>query len=169
MRLLSKRITSHLQKIVGQKLKDVDLFCFDYEIDPPAMENLPFYFGNELVLNFEKDIAIITWDENAGWREHFSLYVGCERLYLPISSLIKWNVSKLKPWQNCIDRELTFTRIYSQNQTPHVVKLNFADTVIFVGDSSENRFGDGDDLLITNELLDNDYGKWNMIWEVKDT
>ncbi|MEM7758680.1 MAG: hypothetical protein AAF298_11215 [Cyanobacteria bacterium P01_A01_bin.40] len=167
MSLLSERITSHLQKVVSQKLIDVYLSCFDYEIEPLAMENLPFYFGGELILNFERDIAIVTWDEKAGWQDHFSLYVGCEHLYLPTSNLVKWNVSKLKPWRNCINRKLTSVQIYGQNQTPHVVKLNFTDIVLFIGDSSEKRLGDGDDLLITTELSANYYGKWNMIWEAK--
>ncbi|MGL5939621.1 MAG: hypothetical protein ACRC2S_04420 [Waterburya sp.] len=165
MSLLSERVTSHLQKVVGQKLIDVYLFCFEYEINVSAMENLPFYFGGELILNFESDIAIVTWDENIGWQDHFSIYIGYKRLYLPTSNLIKWNVSKLKPWRNCINQKLTLAQIYSHNETPHVVKLDFGNTVIFVGDSFEMRLGDGDDLLITTELSANYCGEWNIMWE----
>lgn len=165
MSLLSEPVTSHLQRVVGQKLIEVYLFCFEDEIDASEMENLPFYFGGELVLIFESNRLIVTWDENAGWQDHFSLYIGCKPLYLPTSSLIKWNVSKLQPWRNCINQKLTLAQVYSQNKTPHVVKLNFANNVIFVGDSSEMRLGNGDHVLIINELSTNYYGEWTMIWE----
>ena len=165
MSLLSERITSHLQKLVGQKLFDVSFFCFDYEIDSSAIEQLPFYFGGELILSFEKDIAIVTWDQKAGWKDHFSLYVGSERLYLPTSSLVKWNISELNPWRNCINKQLTLAQIYAQNETPHVVKFDFDNTVIFVGDSSQMSLGDGDDVLMTTELSANYYGDWKIVWE----
>ena len=167
MSLLSERVTSHLQKIVGQRLVEVNLFCFDYEIDSSALENLPFYFGGELNLNFENDVAIITWDENAGWQDHFSLYIGRDRLYLPTSSLVKWNISKFQPWVNCIHKKLTSAQvykdqIYEDNDTPHIVEFNFDNIVIFVGDSSEMRLGDDDDVLITTELPDDD---WEVMWK----
>ncbi len=107
------------------------------------MENLPFYFGGEVILNFENERVIFTWDKNAGWRDHFSLYVGNERLYLPTSSLVKWNVSELKPWRNYISQNLISTQVYSQNETPHVVKFDFGTIEVFIGDSSEMRLGDG--------------------------
>lgn len=74
MSLLSQRITSHLQKVVGLRLTDVRLFCFEYEVVESAMSNLPFYFGGEVVLVFGNEQAVITWDECAGWQDHFSLY-----------------------------------------------------------------------------------------------
>ena len=165
MSLLSERVTSHLQQIVGQRLIEANLFCFDYEIDSSALENLPFYFGGELCLNFENDVAIITWDLKAGWQDCFSLYLGRERLNLPTSSLVKWNISKFQPWINCINKKLTFAQVYKDriyNDTPHVVELNFDNTVIFVGDSSEMMLGDGDDVLITIELPDDN---WEVIWK----
>ena len=112
MSLLSKRIASHLSKVVGSKSVGVTLLCFEYEINATNLENLPFYFGGEVILNFEHDKAVITWDENAGWKDHFSLYVGSDRHYLPTSSLVRWNVSKLKPWCNYIDRNLISTQVY---------------------------------------------------------
>lgn len=81
MSLLSKRITSHLSKVVGSKLVDVTLFCLEYEINALELE-LPFYFSGEIILNFENDRAVITWDEKADWKDHSSLYVGSDRLYL---------------------------------------------------------------------------------------
>lgn len=88
MSLLAERITSHLKKVVGQKLIDVSLFCYEDEISASAIENLPYYFSGELILNFESDIAIVTWDENAGWQDHFSLYIGCKHLYITTSNLV---------------------------------------------------------------------------------
>ena len=164
MSLLSKRITSNLQKVVGLKLIDVALFCFEYEIESSKME-VPFYFGGEVVLNFENETIIVTWDENAGWRDHFSLYVGGELLYLPTSTLVKWNVSKLNPWCNCISHNLISTQVYGQKETPHMVKFDFNTTKVFIGDSSQMRLGDGDDVLITTELPKNFYSEWNMMWE----
>jgi hypothetical protein len=165
MSLLSKRITSHLEKVVGLKLTNVYLFCFEYEIDHSAMAALPFYFGGEVILIFEGEQAVVTWDQRAGWKDHFSLYVGRERLYLPTSSLVKWDVSQLDPWQNCISQKLTSAQVYSQNETPHVVKFNFGNTQLFIGDSAEMRFGDGDDVLVAKEIPENAYGQWDMIWQ----
>ncbi len=169
MDLLSKRITSHLAKIVGLKLTSVYLFCFEYEIDHSAMAVLPFYFGGEVILNFEGERTVVTWDERVGWKDHFSLYVGNERLYLPTSSLTKWDVSELEPWRSCISQKLISAQIYSQNETPHVVKFNFGNIKLFIGDNSEMRFGDGDDVLISTELPDNAYGLWKMIWQASSS
>ncbi len=101
MNQLSSPITSHLRKVIGLKLLNVTLFCFEYEKNSAEMEELPFYFGGEVILNFDSERVVVTWDENAGWTDHFSLYVGSERLYLPTSTLLEWNVSDLGASQSC--------------------------------------------------------------------
>lgn len=166
MSLLAERVTSHLQKIVGSKLIDVELFCFEYEVDASAVEMPTFYFGGEVILKFDNERAIITWDENAGWQDHFSLYVGCDHLYLPSSTLITWNVSQLRPWSNCIYQSLISAQVYGYNQTPHIVELNFKNTTIYIGDGREMEFGDGDDVVVSTKPLENSgFDEWHKIWQ----
>lgn len=165
MNLLSKRITSCLQRFVGLRLTDVCFFCFDYEAALLSPMTLPFYFGGEVILRFDSEQAVITWDECGEWKDHFSLYVGSKRLYLPTSSLIEQNVSSLSPWRDCISRQLVSAQVYGQNETPHVVELCFEETTLFVGDSAELSFGDGDDVMVSAELAANHYGEWNKLWQ----
>lgn len=161
---LSERVTSRLQEVVGLELTGVHFFCFDYEVvDSPSI-TLPYYFGGEVILRFGSEQVVITWDECHKWEDHFSLYAGEKRLYLPTSSLIKWDVSSLKPWCDCISRQLVLVQVYSQNATPHVVELNFGETKLFIGDSAELCLGDGDDVMITDNLSANYYGDWHKVW-----
>lgn len=164
MNPLAERVTSQLQKIVGAKLIDVELFCFEYEADVSAIELPTFYFGGEVILKFDNERAIITWDENAGWQDHFSLYVGCNHLYLPSSTLITWNVSQFRPWLNCIDQSLISAQVYGYNQTPHIVEFNFENTTIYIGDGREMEFGDGDDIIVTTNRFFNNDSEWNKMW-----
>lgn len=71
----------------------------------------------------------------------------------------------LKPWCDCISRQLISAQVYSQNETPHVVEFNFEDTKLFIGDGAESDFGDRDDVMVSTELANNAYGGWNEIWK----
>ena len=71
--LLSKRVTSCLQKVVGLRLTNVCFFCFDHEAAHLSSMTLPFYVGGEVILRFGSEQAVVTWDECGKWKDHFSL------------------------------------------------------------------------------------------------
>jgi hypothetical protein len=168
MNLLADRVTAHLRKIVGLALVDVSLFCFKCDIDPVSVENYDFYIGGEVFLNFGSEIAIVTWDENAGWEDHFSVYLGCNSFLSPTASVINWNVSDLSPWKICIGQKLIAAQVYGDHQTPHVVGFDFGNISIFIGDGREHQFGDGDDVVINTNLYANNDLPWNKMWDSSD-
>ena len=164
MTLFFQRIGDRLQETIGLKLIDVDYFCFSNEIEPSEVEQNPFYIGGEVILKFEDEKAVVTWDENAGWQNHFSVYYGKQSLFLPTSSLVLWNVAIFQPWKDCINKQLLGAEVYGDNETPHIIKLNFDSTSIFLGNGRETKFGDGDDLIIATSLTGDNQGGWEKLW-----
>ncbi|MEM9771954.1 MAG: hypothetical protein AAF889_10235 [Cyanobacteria bacterium P01_D01_bin.73] len=175
--LLEQRVTGELKKVIGSKLVEVELLCLDYERDEEDIQQTAFTFAGEVILQFSDKKIFITWDENAGWKDHFSLHVGKDSAYLPDSIFVKWNVAKFDPWKKAVGKELTSAKVYGfaiktgshQMDAPHFVELDFEGYCIFVGEGyamypNPPIFGDGDDMIVMTELSDKDRQERKLMW-----
>ena len=59
-----------------------------------------------------------------------------------------WDVSDLDPWSACTGKLLSGVRVFAFAETTHVVELSFDGHCFWIADGSEQRVGDGDDILI---------------------
>lgn len=165
-RLLSVRLIAPLSSHLGDVLVAATYRCIEQEISTEAeLEDPCLYIGGELHLSFNRGPLILTWDEHAGWPDHFSLYAGKEPLFLPGAQLESWTASNLHPWKSCIGGELNHATVLGRGVTPHAVALQFGATVVAVGDGYETRFGDGDDLLIRDDEGLQELKTWDVLWE----
>jgi len=121
--------------------------------------------GGELVLRFEgsPDPVVVTWAENAGWPDHFSLQARSDSAFTP-GALRAWPASTLPPWSNHVGRPLIGVRVYAQNETPHVLELVFPGGSVLVGDGTERGFGDGDELIVRVGGDSGLLSGWQLLW-----
>ena len=163
--LLQDRLVAPVSARIGDQLVDVVYRCLEYEIsDESELVDPQLYIGGELHLSFSSGQLVITWDENAGWPDHFSLYAGAGPLFLSDARMESWKASHLQPWKNVVRQTLTAACVYSDNKTPHALALHFGENYIVVGDGSQARFGDGDDLLIRDKRGLADLEAWETMW-----
>lgn len=165
-KLIEERLVSSIRKRLGERLASVTYRCLEHEIvEEKKLEDPELYIGGELHLSFESGPLILTWDENAGWNDHFSLYAGFETLFLPDANMRLWEASHLLPWANCVGKSLLKATVLGDFSTPHAVVFGFGDSVVVIADGSEKLIGDGDDLLIRDERGLAEVKSWEVMWK----
>ncbi|MFK7977267.1 MAG: hypothetical protein AB8C02_14120 [Halioglobus sp.] len=163
--LLSERLVEPVSARIGDRLVGVTYRCLEHEIsDESELEDPQLYIGGELHLSFSNSQLVVTWDENAGWPDHFSLYAGVEPQFLPDALMESWRAGHLSPWIEVVNQTLTAAIVFSDNETPHALALHFGQNSVVVGDGSETRFGDGDDLLIRDKRGLAALNAWETMW-----
>jgi hypothetical protein len=102
--------------------------------------------------NFESGhTQYISWDENAGWSDHFSIQCSSSSCFCQ-GSLSDYDVSTLHPWSAYVGQRLKAWRVLGSNGTPHIIEMLWEpDLVILFGDGYELEIGDGDDLVVTTD------------------
>jgi len=161
---LREKLIAPIEPCLGHALQGVEYGCLEGEIKGTDLDDPYLYIGGEVRLRFNKVTNIIIgWDENAGWKCHFSLIVTEASLFSP-GTLRAWPAECLHPWSLAIGKPLLNARVYGFDETPHVLRLSFAaGTSIFVGVGARKQFGDGDDVLIRS--LENmiDLSDWDVL------
>ena len=164
--LLKSRIVDATAQILGKKLCSVEYRCFLDEFnDLKDLESSQRYIGGEVYLNFDTDSYCVTWDENAGWNDHFSLYVGASSLFKPDAPMEMLEVSKLSPWGSLIGQVCRQVRVFGEFGSPHILELGFDNDCVYISDGNRERFGDGDDVLIRDQDNMIDLSSWKVMWD----
>lgn len=107
--------------------------------------------------------AVITWAENAGWPDHFSLQVRRDSAF-DSGALVDWPANSLPVWCDHVGHLLTGVRLYAKNDTPHLLELVFTTGSVLVGDGVEYEFGDGDDILVRPGSDTKLLAGWQLLW-----
>ncbi len=146
---LAESVTRSLSDVAGGTLRRVVLRALNGEVaDRDEFDDPKLYIGGEVRLEFESQSVFVSWAENDGWRDHFSIGVRPESLFAPHATLCDWDVSDLDPWRRCVGQRLRAARVFVFGETPHVVELVFDGQSFWMADGFEQVVGDGDDLLI---------------------
>jgi hypothetical protein len=145
---LARSVTRSLSEAIGLSLRRVVIRALDGEVGDRAEFADPLlYIGGEVHLDFGGRSVFVSWAENDGWADHFSIGVNGKSLFLP-GALRDWDVSDLDPWSGCAGKLLSGVRVFALAETPHVVELSFDDHRFWLADGYQELVGDGDDLLI---------------------
>ena len=81
---LSERVIAELRPFIGQQLLSVVYWCLHHEATAQDILAKDFYFGGEVELQFGKNGSLfLTWDENAGWPNHFSIRTSRQTCFRP--------------------------------------------------------------------------------------
>lgn len=162
--LFHERVTGVLYQALGHPLHTVTYRPLQYELSEADLVSKQLYIGGELALDFglPRDI-IFTWDENAGWNDHFSLFIGISSSFIE-NSLEEWLASATPLWAHFIGEKLLSWQVFGDNETPHIAKLIFLRGAILIGDGYNDRFGDGDDLLIHADIA-GELDDWQLMAE----
>jgi hypothetical protein len=149
--LLSKRVVQSLTPVIGETLTGVIYHCLKWEASASAVLDAGFYLGGEVELRFTNERSIfITWDENAGWADHFSVRVGSQLTFL--CDLDSFDASMSPHWKPHIGTTLLACSVLGWDDTPHIIAFEFPQGKVLVGDGfGERGFGDGDDVLVQTD------------------
>ena len=140
-------ISNALDAALGHRLKRITIWPLRGEW-PEEPFVPPCYIGGEISLLFEGGLALyLSWEEKAGWDDHFSIQCRRSSNWLP-DALSQRDVSSKVPWERYADAVLEGWRIWGSNDTPHVVEMRCASGSLFVGDGYQLEIGDGDDVII---------------------
>lgn len=147
--LLHRRVLDALNGLVGQTLLAVTYWCLKGEATAASVLSNEFYIGGEVELRFSDTAPVfVSWDENAGWDDHFSLGVAHQSAFVA-DALEAFDASSASLWQEHVGSPLAGFSVLGWRETPHVLVLEFAAGRVLVGDGqSDHGFGDGDDVLL---------------------
>jgi hypothetical protein len=150
MDTLEARVLKALRPALGQRLAAVRYWCLRGEATLVEALARKFYHGGYVELAFDEGPAImVSWDENAGWSDHFSVQViSAERVDFLHEYYEEFDVSASPVWQAYRGAPLTAAAVCGWRGVPHVVRLCFPAGEVMIGDGCQDAFGDGDDVLI---------------------
>ena len=164
--LLDDAVIRNMLPTLGRSLTSVTYAALEHEIGEARDLALSVvYIGGELILRFKgvEQPVVVTWAENAGWPDHFSIQVRRDSAFT-LGALVNWLANELPPWRVHIGSPLMRVRLFAQNRTPRVLELAFRNGRILLGDGYAGTFGDGDDLIVRAgddpSLLDG----WELMW-----
>jgi hypothetical protein len=75
------------------------------------------------------------------------------------------DASSFPLWRDRIGQPVESWRLWGFNDTPHVIELVFAIGSVFIGDGREEKFGDGDDIIVSDRLTPDDMTCLKMLAE----
>jgi len=162
---LLEGLVGTLEPRIGDTLARVTYSCLEGEIASEAeLRDPQLYIGGELLLDFDGGVLVITWDENTGWPDDFSIFIGTNS---PIREEAKrdiWDASKLPVWKKCVNNPLSKVVILGENHTPQAAVLEFSEHTVAVGSGYQHLFGSGDDLLIRDGSGVRGLSAWRKLW-----
>jgi hypothetical protein len=162
---LAKSVTRSLSAAIGLVLRRVVVRALDGEIaDRAEFADPLLYVGGEVQLDFGVQSVFVSWAENEGWADHFSIGASGKSWFSP-DTLRDWDVSDLDPWSRCTGKVLSGVRVFALAGTPHVVELSFDGHRFWVADGYQQRVGHGDDLLIRSGSVPELDGA-KLVWSV---
>jgi hypothetical protein len=145
---LAKSVTRSLSDVIGASLRRVVIWALDCEVsDLSDFTDPQLNIGGEVCLVFDSQSVFVSWVENDGWPDHFSIGVSSQSFLSP-GVCRDWDVSDLDPWSKCTGQRLSGARVFAIAETPHVVELTFDRHRFWIADGHQQRVGDGDDLII---------------------
>jgi hypothetical protein len=146
---VERRIARLLRPFLGRELTRVTYACLLGEATTDQIVERDFYLGGEVRLDFRgmKDPLVLTWDENAGWEEHFSVQARTSTAFKP-GSLELLDASAVPIWKPCIGQLLVEFGVAGFSTAPQIISLVFPGNEVLVGCGWQDRFGDGDDVLV---------------------
>ncbi len=153
---LAARVVDPLVHLLGKRLLAARYWPLKNEMTAGDLPGPWHYLGGEVELLFDgREPVRITWDENAGWAEHFSLRVHSSSSFMP-DTLVLLDASDSAVWKPVIGTRVSSVEVFGFNNTPAVVVFRFEAGVVLVGvgygSSHKFLFGDGDDVIVmTND------------------
>lgn len=164
--LVHDAIISHMRPAVGRPMNRVTYATLAGEISAASDLAVPVVcIGGEVILHFGgfEQPVVVSWAENAGWPDHFSIQVRPDSAF-NLGALVNWPANDLLPWRSYIGSPLVGVRVFARNGTPHVLELVFRDGRVLLGDGYGATFGDGDDLIVRAGDDTNLLNGWDVMW-----
>lgn len=149
---LNERVTDRLADLIGKRLVAARYWPLKSEMTVDDLRGPWHYLGGELELLFDDHEPLrITWDENAGWADHFSVQVVGSSAFVP-DSLMLLDASASAVWKPVIGTAVRAIEVFGSNSTPGVIVVRFDTGAVLVGvgygGSDKSLYGDGDDVIV---------------------
>lgn len=162
-------LNSHVAAALGHPLHSVIYRAFENECTAEHVAAGIGWFGGEVELRFGAlSPFFVTWGENEGWSDHFSLLIQANSAFHP-GALVPFSAMRAPEWVSYVGQPLLCASCLGSAGTPHVLTLRFVTGAVVIGVGHEGDFGDGDNVIIKPQLVAN-LGKFTeCFWESGDT
>lgn len=160
---LEAKLTGLLAPLVGRRLVAVHYLGPQ---GPDVLDGDVHSFRGEVELALQGGEPVrLTWDEDAGWSDYFSLQAlrtsaGRGGLHLPQAA------SRAAMWRPFLETPLQRVEVLARGDTPHAVRLHFTAGVVWVGDGVHGFLVDGDEVVIKREadVSADERGELHLLW-----
>ena len=143
--LLESRILKSLRPALGKRLTAVTYCVLDNVREGKGEGALR---GEIKLTLHENDLLYLTWDENAGWHDHFSIAALGQSSVVP-NSLISIDAACLPLWNPHLGQLLSRIVVIEWNSTPHAIVFYFTTGSVVIYDGRRGgEFGDADELVV---------------------
>ena len=146
------------------ELSQVQYCCVENEATEEQILEKDFYSGGEIGLVFGNNYIVwVTWDENAGWEQTFSICALTDSSFNS-GALTCLDANGVDLWKPCLGAVLTGFDVIGWKGAPDAIRLFFGKESVLLANGYEGRIGDGEDIFArpsTPPYLD---GQESIIW-----
>ena len=163
--VIASRLIPQCERICGAIIDGVTYDVLRDEAVADHIGDPDFYLGGDVILSFRKaDPLYVSWARIARWHDKivYSLTVGLDSLFTP-GSLQSLQASETEIWSSHIGQAINLVRLYGDDGVPFVLSIQTRSGTILIGSSYQTRFGDGDDVFISNDT--NTIKDMPQIWQ----
>lgn len=162
--ILQSRILDALQPAVGQKLSQVRYWCVENEATEERILEKDFYSGGEIELVFDNhQVVWVTWDENAGWEQPFSICALADSSFNR-GALVRFDANGVDLWKPCLGTVLTGFDVVGWNGAPDAIRLFFGEESVLLATGYEGVIGDGEDIFARPNAAPHVDGEESILW-----
>jgi hypothetical protein len=145
---LLRRLRAVVAPAVGRRLLGVTYWALVHECTAGEIAAGVGYIGGEVELAFDGvSPLLISWAENAGWENHFSIAVG-SRSHFGSDALVPFPANAAPEWAPHVDAVLKRAECLGDASSPDALVFHFPSGAVLLADGQKNRIGDGDDLMV---------------------
>lgn len=141
-------MTQILGRALGRRLRSVVYRTYNDDGIVAGIAAGIGWLHGEVVLTFDElPPLFISWGENEGGEDHFSLLPSVSSTYEP-DTIMSFSAAGAPEWLPHMNQPLFSAQLLGSNSTPHILVLQFPTGGVVIGDGYEQEFGDGDRVLI---------------------
>ncbi len=143
------RLLDAITTLPGTTLISVNYWCLKGEANESRICDKNFYLGGEveLVCTHPDSSVRITWDENAGFGEHFSVCARDGSIFT-LGDLEVFDASDCPVWRPHIGQQIKSVRLFGFDNCPFVIVVSSLGGDISIGSGYQTQFRGGDDVFI---------------------
>ena len=161
-----KNVVPQLDGLLGARLETVVYRTLQHETEADHIADEDFYLGAEVELTFDAGRRLyVSWDQRVPYGQDFAFGLLLARECTFSDDVITpYDATGIPIWRRHIGCTIDALKIYGFHGAPFTLCLLMATGSVYIGSASQTKFGDGDDVFITDDISDQQ--ELHLVWEL---